>query len=256
MTSMRGLVRPDMISDIVDFGRPVRIDTCRIVNSFLYMISPSSIFIHIFYFQPAGQATGNIWYNRFGVYIFVVFSQNTQEGKEKSNEKGTNRNNEGKEEGREAEMDHQSYGETMHMSKQGIYDQLVSEYGGQFPAEAAQYALDNVEMDWNANALAQAESYSETMHMSKQGIYDQLISEQGGQFTAEEAQYAVDNLQADYKANALEQAKSYQESMNMSHEAIRDQLVSEYGGNFTQEEADYAVANLEELLRRRNKKAR
>ena len=36
-----------------------------------------------------------------------------------------------------------SYSEMMHMSKQGIYDQLVSEYGGQFPAEAAQYAIDN-----------------------------------------------------------------------------------------------------------------
>ena len=38
----------------------------------------------------------------------------------------------------------ESYGETMHMSKQGIYDQLVSEYGGQFPAEAAQYAIDSL----------------------------------------------------------------------------------------------------------------
>ena len=33
-----------------------------------------------------------------------------------------------------------SYSKTLHMSKQGIYDQLTSEYGGQFSAEAAQYA--------------------------------------------------------------------------------------------------------------------
>lgn len=83
----------------------------------------------------------------------------------------------------------------MHMSKQGIYDQLTSEYGDKFPAEAAQYAVDNMKADWNENALASAEKYSKTMHMSKQGIYDQLVSEYGEQFTEEEAQYAIDHLE-------------------------------------------------------------
>lgn len=137
-----------------------------------------------------------------------------------------------------------SYSDTLNMSKQGIYDQLTSEYGGQFSPEAAQYAIDNVQADWNANALAKAGDYSDTMHMSKQGIYDQLVSEYGEKFTPEEAQYAVDSLQADYNANALAKARDYQEMMSMSPEAIRDQLVSEYGEKFTQEEADYAVANL------------
>ena len=139
----------------------------------------------------------------------------------------------------------QTYSDSMHMSKQGIYDQLISEYGGQFEPEAAQYAVDNVEADWNANALAKAEDYSESMHMSKQGIYDQLTSEHGEQFTSEEAaQYAVDNVEADWNANALAKAREYQETMSMSSEAIRDQLTSEYGEKFTQEEADYAIANL------------
>lgn len=140
----------------------------------------------------------------------------------------------------------ESYSEIMHMSKQGIYDQLVSEYGGQFSEEAAQYAIDNLDADFNANALSQAEQYSDTMHMSKQAIYDQLVSEYGDQFTAEEAQYAIDNLQADYKENALESAKSYQENMHMSREAIYDQLVSEYGEQFTSDEAQYAIDNLPE----------
>lgn len=82
----------------------------------------------------------------------------------------------------------------MHMSKAGIYDQLTSEYGDQFSAEAAQYAVDNMTADWNANALATAENYNETMHMSKAGLYDQLTSENGEKFTAEEAQYAIQNL--------------------------------------------------------------
>ena len=50
----------------------------------------------------------------------------------------------------------ETYSNTMHMSKQGIYDQLTSEYGEQFPADAAQYAIDNMTADWNANALSKA----------------------------------------------------------------------------------------------------
>jgi len=140
----------------------------------------------------------------------------------------------------------ESYSKTMYMSKKGIYDQLTSNYGGQFPAEAAQYAIDNVEADWNINALEQANSYQETMSMSKNAVYDQLISEYGGQFIKEEAQYAIDNVQADWNANALKQAKSYQETMSMSKSAVYDQLISEYGGQFTKEEAQYAIDHLDD----------
>lgn len=87
-----------------------------------------------------------------------------------------------------------SYADTMSMSKAGIYDQLTSEYGEKFTAEAAQYAIDNVQVDWKKNALEKAKSYQETMSMSPSAIYDQLISEHGEKFTAEEAKYAVDNL--------------------------------------------------------------
>ena len=137
------------------------------------------------------------------------------------------------------------YASNLHMSKQGIYDQLTSEYGDQFPEDAAQYAVDNLDADWNANALAKAADYGNSMHMSKQGVYDQLISEYGEQFTAEEAQYAIDHVEANWKNNALEKAQDYQDSMSMSKKAIYDQLTSEYGEQFTAEEAQYAVDNLE-----------
>lgn len=89
----------------------------------------------------------------------------------------------------------ESYAKNMHMSKQRIYDQLTSEYGENFPADAAQYAIDNLVADWNANALAKAKSYQSNMAMSKQRIYDQLTSEYGERFTVEEAQYAIDHLE-------------------------------------------------------------
>lgn len=136
------------------------------------------------------------------------------------------------------------YSDTMSMSKAGLYDQLTSEYGEKFSAEAAQYAMDNLEADWNKNALKKAKTYSDTMSMSKAGVYDQLTSEYGEKFTAEEAQYAVDNLDVNWKENALKKAKVYQETMAMSPSAIYDQLVSEYGEKFTAGEAQYAVDNL------------
>ena len=88
----------------------------------------------------------------------------------------------------------ENYNETMHMSKMGLYNQLVSENGEQFTPEEAQYAVDTIEADWNANALATAKNYQDTMDMSPEAIRDQLTSEYGEQFTAEEADYAIANL--------------------------------------------------------------
>ncbi len=87
-----------------------------------------------------------------------------------------------------------SYSSTMHLSKKGIYDQLVSEYGGKFQPAAAQYAIDNVKADWNANALAQAKTYQNDLHLSPAAVRSQLISDNGAKFTATEADYAVLHL--------------------------------------------------------------
>ena len=88
----------------------------------------------------------------------------------------------------------ETYSKTMHMSKAGIKDQLTSEYGDQFPEEAAQYAIDNLEVDYKDNALEKAKTYANDMDMSNDGIYDQLTSSYGEKFAQEQAQYAVDNL--------------------------------------------------------------
>ncbi len=149
-------------------------------------------------------------------------------------------------EGQNALRKAEQYGNRMNMSKAGIYDQLTSEYGEGFGADAAQYAIDNADIDYKENAVKKAEQYGNRMNMSKTGIYDQLISEYGEQFTPEEAQYAIDNIDIDYNQNALKKAQSYSSSMNMSKSAIYDQLISDYGEGFTAEEAQYAIDNLEE----------
>ena len=66
------------------------------------------------------------------------------------------------------------------MSKKAVYDQLTSSYGEDFPADAAQYAIDNMTgVDWNANALEKAKQYYYNMSMSKSAVYDQLTSNRG-----------------------------------------------------------------------------
>lgn len=81
----------------------------------------------------------------------------------------------------------------MHLSRQGIYDQLISEFD-QFTDEEAQYAIDNLQADYKANALAAAKNYQDTMAMSPEAIRDQLVSEYGNKFTQEEADYAIAHL--------------------------------------------------------------
>jgi len=87
-----------------------------------------------------------------------------------------------------------TYANTMSMSKAGVYDQLTSQAGEKFPADAAQYAIDNMKADFNKNALTKAKTYQSQMQMSTDAIRDQLTSEAGEKFTPEEANYAIQHL--------------------------------------------------------------
>lgn len=88
----------------------------------------------------------------------------------------------------------QSYSDHQYMSKNRLYQQLISSYGEGFSAEEAQYAIDHVKADWNYNALQKGKSYYTRQNMSKSRVYQQLVSPYGENFTPEQAQYAVDHL--------------------------------------------------------------
>lgn len=77
------------------------------------------------------------------------------------------------------------------MSKQGMHNWLTSEPNLSSP-EAAQWAVDNMKVDWNANALEKAKSYQQE-GMSREEIRLYLISDEVG-FTEEEAGHAVSQL--------------------------------------------------------------
>ena len=79
-------------------------------------------------------------------------------------------------------------------SHAGLYEQLTSEHGENFPADAADYAMANVNADWNAEALEAARSYQRISPMSDDRLFEQLTSPYGENFTPEQARYAIDNL--------------------------------------------------------------
>mgnify|MGYP002722580826 CR=1 FL=1 len=89
----------------------------------------------------------------------------------------------------------ENYISMMPFSEKGLLRQLTSDAGDKYPEEAAQYALENLEVDWNEQALKSAKHYSDMMPMSDDELKQQLTSDAGEGFTEEQAQYAIDNLE-------------------------------------------------------------
>ena len=88
----------------------------------------------------------------------------------------------------------QNYVDALHFSRQGLKQQLTSEYGSGFSEEAAEYALKHVDVDYKEEAVEAAQSYLDAMSFSRQELKQQLTSEYGSGFTEEEAEYALDQV--------------------------------------------------------------
>ena len=78
------------------------------------------------------------------------------------------------------------------LSKTKVYENLISEYVGQFTPEEARYAMDRLDIDWNESALRKAKNYRESLGMAGSELYDELVN--GALFTPEEARYAMEHL--------------------------------------------------------------
>jgi len=91
-----------------------------------------------------------------------------------------------------------NYLNLMAFSKQGLIDQLSSEYGDNYTVkqatDAVQLIEDNGEVNWNEEAAECAKNYLEMTSFSKQDLIDQLTSEYGDKFTLEQAEYAVSSV--------------------------------------------------------------
>ena len=83
----------------------------------------------------------------------------------------------------------------MFMSQEWIKQQLTSSAWEWFSEDSAQYAMENLDCDYKANALEKGKFYFTEMNLSKERVLEQLSSPAWEKFTADEAQYAVDNLE-------------------------------------------------------------
>ena len=92
----------------------------------------------------------------------------------------------------------QSYLDLKGFSKQGLIDQLSSEYGEGYTVEQATAAVQAIEdageVDWNEQAVKAGQSYLDMKGFSRDGLIQQLSSEYGDKFTVEQATYAADQL--------------------------------------------------------------
>lgn len=88
----------------------------------------------------------------------------------------------------------QSYVDTLPFSRAGLIDQMTSEYGSQYDRPLALFAVNHVDVDYNAEAVEAAQSYLDTMGYSRQGLIDQMTSPHGSQFTAAQATQAVNKI--------------------------------------------------------------
>lgn len=114
-------------------------------------------------------------------------NKNINKGEKNNSEKPTD-------EMKDALVQAKAHIELSPLSKHALYNVLVSDAGDKFSPEAAQYALDNINIDYKDNALKTAKTYLKFAPLSDKELYVQLTSKNGGSFTHEEAQYAIDNL--------------------------------------------------------------
>lgn len=83
------------------------------------------------------------------------------------------------------------YLSTTAFSKQGLTNQLSSSSGDGYSVQDAMFAVDGLNVDWNAQAVKAAKDYLQTSSFSCQGMTDQLSSSSGDNYTAGQAQFAA-----------------------------------------------------------------
>lgn len=88
----------------------------------------------------------------------------------------------------------QDYLDYSAFSRQGLIDQLSSEYGEGFEVADATWAVSQLEVDWKEQAVRSAKEYLDYSSFSRQGLIEQLSSQYGEKFTLEEATYAVNKI--------------------------------------------------------------
>ena len=88
----------------------------------------------------------------------------------------------------------EGYLEYSGFSRKGLIQQLSSSAGEGFSRADARFAVNHVDVDWNAEAVESAKNYLEYSSFSRSGLIQQLTSDAGEGFTQAQAQYAVNKV--------------------------------------------------------------
>ena len=92
---------------------------------------------------------------------------------------------------RNARRNAEEYLQMTGFSRNGLIDQLSSEYGSAYARSDAEAAVDSLNVDWQAQAVRSAEQYLAMTGFSCNGLIEQLSSSHGSGYTREEAAYGA-----------------------------------------------------------------
>ena len=108
--------------------------------------------------------------------------------------------------------------------------------------DAIEYTLNNLDVDWDAQALGVAQRIADSEHggYSAKAIQEQLAY---SNFSDDETQYALDNLDIDYNEQALQALESYLDLFDDKSESEARDYIG-YAG-FEESEIDYAFDNID-----------
>jgi hypothetical protein len=136
-------------------------------------------------------------------------------------------------------------GEGQGFSEQGLLQQLTSSAGNGFSESDAEFAINNLNPSWDAQAVDAANGYlSEGDGFSEQGLLQQLTSSAGAGFTEAQAEYAINSLHPNWDAQAIDAAKGYMQMGGFSQASLIQQLTSSAGSGFTEAQAEYAASQV------------
>jgi hypothetical protein len=76
-------------------------------------------------------------------------------------------------------------------SEKGLLQQLTSDAGSGFTRTQAEYAINDLHPDWDAQAVDAAKGYMELGGFSRSSLIEQLTSSAGSGFTYAQAEYAA-----------------------------------------------------------------
>lgn len=76
-------------------------------------------------------------------------------------------------------------------SRDGLIQQLSSDFGDGYKAADATIAVDSLSIDWNEQAVRSAKQYLSMQGFSCKGLIEQLSSSAGEQYTVSQATYGA-----------------------------------------------------------------